>query len=107
SFWRCVGEQDLLRQNSLAGAGSADHERDRISDKSPAEHLVQTGVARRNASHHEGTIAAAPRVSAFEPNKSRTVDTNCNGSSGLFKKALAPAARASSARSSADTASSG
>ena len=56
---------------------------------------------------HQVTPAVERRVSALEPNRSRTVETNCRGTTGLARNALAPAASASSARSSADIASTG
>ncbi len=101
-----VREKALLSQDRLASTWSTHDERDRVQDEPAAEHRVEPQVAAGEPVHQE-MAALDGRVSALDPNRSRTVETNCSGTTGLRRNALAPIEIASSARSSADIASTG
>ena len=91
SFEGGVGEQALFGQDRLAGSRRTDDECDRVRYEATAEDVVESGVASREALH-QATGVFDGLVNALEPNRSRTVDTNCKGTTGLVRNALAPAA---------------
>ncbi len=91
AFERGVGEQTLFGQDRLTGPRRADDEGDRVRHEAAAEDVIEPRVARGEALH-QATGIFEGRVKALEPSRSRTVETNCKGTTGLARNALAPAA---------------
>jgi hypothetical protein len=85
-------ERELLAQYRLAAARDSDDERDGIAQDASKEDLIKARVAARKP--FDQRIASARRTGrarALLPRRSRTVDTSFRDSSGLGRKAIAPA----------------
>ena len=98
---RRVREQVLLGEDRLAGSRQPDQHVDRVRGEAAAEHAVEARMAAREPLTHRDV---APCRKALFPSRSLTVETNCSGSSGFWRKASAPAASAWSRASSVEIA---
>ena len=98
---RGVREQVLLGEDRLAGPGQPDQHVDRVRREAAAEHGVEARMAAQETPAHRDV---APCRKALFPSRSLTVETNCRGSSGFWRKASAPAASAWSRASSVEIA---
>ncbi len=92
---RGVMEEILLGENRLAGSRPPDDQGDAVTRQATAEHGVETiGAACESVGHRIDSGAARRRRYALVPSRSRTVETNCSGSSGFCKNASTPASNA-------------
>ena len=87
-------EQILLGEDRLARARASDDQGDAVERQATAEHGVEAiGAAGESVGHR--IVRTVARRYALVPSRSRTVETNCSGSSGFCRNASTPASSAS------------